>query len=299
MDESEQRRPTASRRTSSRRSEQDADAPAPAKRAKREPDADAKRAPEPKTAQRAPADTAADGILIDSHRKLIGQARAMFAALAADPARTRLLLANPALAFESVGYRFSPEIREHILETMRHSGQAATRRTRLREELRKALGVEPRPADPLWLARTIFTRLNLPPLDTTGLQPPYRPQIPPDALERLNALRPARANRTPLPSAHPREALWRLDIDAAPPTDIPEADEAPPRLSLPHAWFYLGRHELVHPLLELGIIDANVAPVVTRTRFGAVARGTRTGDFVDWVTSIELPPAPRRAKREP
>lgn len=242
----------------------------------------------------------ADGILIDSHRKLIAQSRAMFAALAEDPARTRLLLANPATAFESVGYRFSPEIREHILDTVRHSGAAGTRRAQLRTQLQEALGIVPRPADPRWLARTLFVRLELAPLDSSGHLPHYRPGIPADALERLDALRPARANRTPKPSRNPvPEALWRLDIDATPPAGLPALAEAPSSLGLPEAWFYLGAHELVHPILELGIIDANVTPVLTQTRYRAVSRGTRTGGFVDWVTAISLPPPPRRKPSEP
>ena len=229
-------------------------------------------------------------ITIDSHRLLAAKRKTIVDALVTDPDRGRLLFANASLAFKEAGVDLSPEIADHVLHTLRQSAAATTRRERLTAQLKKALGVVPHPSDPAWLASTLFDRLELTPLATTGHDAAYQPAIPPEVEDRLRTHLPP-ASRPRLPargSTTPRKIPWRLDLDADVPA-LPSARKAPSTVALDELWFYLDAHELVRPLLELGILEVSVLPTLTRTQYEAVKAGKPTGGFLDWVDSVTFP----------
>ena len=177
-----------------------------------------------------------------------------------------------------------------MLHTVRQSAAATTRRERLIAQLRKSLGVVPHPSDPSWLATTLFTRLELTPLATKGHDAVYQPAIPADIEETLRGHLPP-ASRPRLPargSTTPRKIPWRLDLDSVVPA-LPSARKAPSAVALDELWFYLDAHELVRPLLELGILEVSVLPTLTRTQYEAVKAGKPTGGFLDWVDSVTFP----------
>jgi len=240
---------------------------------------------------------------VRSHRDLLGRQRAIVDALGADPDRGRLLLANAALAFADAGVELSPAMADHVLHTVRQSAAATTRREALTARLRKALGVVPHPSDPSWLAATLFGRLDVAPLATSGHDPVYHPAIPVETEARLRThLPPASRPRLPArgtPRA-PAGIPWRLDLDAEVP-ELPRARRTPKTLSLEQLWFYRGSHELVRPLLELGILEVSVLPTLTRTQYEAVRAGTPTGGFIDWVDAVTFPeraaPSARAARK--
>jgi hypothetical protein len=214
----------------------------------------------------------------------------MVAALTSDPDRARLLFANPALAFREAGVTLSPAIANHITHAIQQPPRVRTRREELTAQLTKALGEAPKPSDPAWTAKTLFDTLKVAPLEVAGQAPTYLPVIPADALDRLRALlpqgnrvaaRPTRASAAPVP-------VWRLDLEAAVP-DLPQAGNRPKTVSLPELWFYLGNHELVHPLLELGILQVSVLRVLTREEFAKVRDREITPGFIGWINAVEFP----------
>lgn len=245
------------------------------------------------------ADLAVRPIRIDSHRSLLARRKTLIAALVEDPERGRLLFANAALAFKDAGVELSPAVADHVLHTVRQSAAATTQRERLTTLLRRRLRVVPHPSDPAWLATTLFTRLNVTPLVTKGHTPTYQPVIPTDALERMRSRlpRPSRP-RVPARAVTPTtEALWRIDLDAEVPV-LRTTTRVPTRVTLEELWFYLPRHELVRPLLELGVLEWSVLPTLTPAQFRAVQAGKPTGGFIDWVDTVTFP-TDRVARRAP
>jgi hypothetical protein len=230
-------------------------------------------------------------LTIDSHRLLAARRKAVIDALVTDPARGRLLFANASLAFKDAGIDLSPDIADHVLHTLRQSAAATTRRGRLTAQLKEALGVVPHPSDPSWLATTLFERLGLSPLATKGHDAVYQPAIPAEVEERLRAHLPP-ASRPRLPArgttTAPHTIPWRLDLDAPVPV-LPKARRAPKAVTLDDLWFYLDVHELVRPLLELGILEVSVLPTLTRSQYEAVKAGRPTGGFLDWVDAVSFP----------
>lgn len=203
-----------------------------------------------------------------------------------------MLFANASLAFKDAGVDLSPAISNHLLHTVRQSKSATTQRERLTEQLQKALGEKPRPSDPGWLATTVFTKLKVKALDTAGHEPTYEPSIPEVVQERLRKhLAPASRPRLPArtsgqPAAPP--VLFRLDLDAPVP-QLDPAKKTPKALPLPQLWFYLGAHDLVRPLLELGILEVSVMATLTREQYEQVRAGRKTGGFLDWVNTVSFP----------
>jgi len=224
----------------------------------------------------------------------------MVKALTSDLDRGRLLFANPALAFKDAGVQLSPAVADHILHTLRHSPETRTRREQLTALLKEQLGVAPHPSDGKWLAGTLFERLGLGPLRTFGHQPAYLPAIPADAEEQLRGLLPP-SSRPRLPARAVRarrQALWRLDLDTEVPT-LPATKRVPKQVTLEELWFYLGRHELVRPLLELGIIERSTMPVLGATAFRRVKAGEPTNGFVDWIDDVSFPSGRAPRRRQP
>ena len=231
-------------------------------------------------------------IRIDSHRSLLARRKQLVRALATDPARGRLLFANAALAFKDAGVDLGPAIADHVLHTVRQSAEATTRREVLTAQLRKALTVVPHPSDPEWLAHTLFERIKLSPLAIGRREPTYLPAIPAGVEADLRGLLvpssrprlPARTGGKPPPPP----PVARLDLDAEVPPLRP-ARRAPASVTLPQLWFYLPSHDLVRPLLQLGILEVSVLPTLTPTQFRAVQAGKPVGGFIDWVERVTFP----------
>jgi len=234
-------------------------------------------------------------LVIDSHSALLRRRKAMLNALTSEPGRARLLFANPVLAFRDAGVVVSPAIADHILHSLQHPPEVKTQRERLTELLRKALGSAPHPSDPGWLATTVFTQLKVGPLDTAGLEPTYLPAIPEDAQKNLRALLPPRTRpRLPArPTTPAKQALWRIDIGAEVP-ERPPAKRIPKRLALEQLWFYLPRHDLIRPMLELGIIERSTMPVLSAAAFRKVRSGEQTNGLVDWIQDVSFPATARK-----
>lgn len=227
---------------------------------------------------------------ITSHRDLIGKRTAMVAALTSDPDRARLLFANPALAFREAGVTLSPAIANHITHAIQQPPRVRTRREELTAMLTKALGEAPRPSDPEWTATTLFDSLKVAPLQVAGHEPAYIPAVPADSLDRLRGLLPQgdRVAARPVPASTAPVPVWRLDLEAAVP-QLPRARRRPRKVSLPELWFYLGKHELVHPLLELGILQVSVMRVLTREEYAKVRDREIAPGFIGWIDTVEFP----------
>lgn len=252
------------------------------------------------TRSRPPVADASNVLRIDSHRLLIAKRKAIIDALVADPERGKLLFANAALAFKDSGVDLSPAISNHVLHTVRQSPEATTRREKLTEQLRAALGSVPKPSDPEWLAKTLFTKLQVTPLATKGHEPTYRPAIPVEVQQRLRRhLAPSSRPRVPVTSTatQPTPPPWRLDLDAEVPSLKP-ASKAPKTVTVETLWFYLGAHELVRPLLELAIIERSVLPTLTREQYEKVKSGKPTGGFIDWVDTVSFPDRTKPAAKK-
>jgi hypothetical protein len=236
--------------------------------------------------------------VVRTESDLIRQRTAMVRALTVRPEVARLLLANPVLAFRDVGVTISPAVATHILHAVRHPASVRAERQLLTDELRAALTAAPRPTDPEWLATALFTQLKVTPLVTKGRQPTYLAAIPADARLRLHALLPRR-RRHRLPTgpdtgatATRRQPLRRLDLDA-PVVECPVARTAPTRVSLEQLWFYRGAHDLVRPLLRLGIIEHNALPLLGAAAYRKARSGERPYDLLRWIDHIGWPENPR------
>ena len=209
----------------------------------------------------------------------------------ADPDRGRLLFANASLAFKEAGVDLSPEIADHVLHTVRQSAAATTRRERLTAQLKKALGVGSTPVRSGVVGQHALRQARADPAGDDGT----RRCLPTGASRprsrtgcaRTCHQRPGHDCRRE-GSTTPRKIPWRLDLDADVPA-LPSARTAPSTVALDELWFYLDAHELVRPLLELGILEVSVLPTLTRTQYEAVKAGKPTGGFLDWVDSVTFP----------
>ena len=138
-----------------------------------------------------------------------------------DPALSVLLLINPVLAFKEFGVTVSPQVSNHIMHTLHYLPQVQERHDVLQSSLREALGEEPRPNDPVWLAHTLFHKLDMQPYDTQGQTPSYKTPLDAAAMERLQQLRPQPKMRYPRLRLIPVKS--HLSV-------------APPRPLLPQDW---------------------------------------------------------------
>lgn len=238
-------------------------------------------------------------IHVDSHRALLRERSAMVEALSKRPELLPLLLANPVLAFRDAGVRFAPAIASHVLHALQYPPAVRAELTELTDQLHAALDELPKPKNPAWLAGAVFDRLEVAPLRTSGLRPAYVSATPPDARARLEALLPQR-ERMVLPDvpegAARRQPLMRLDLDA-PLVDCPPAKTRPKTLTLEALWFYRGRHELIRPLLRLGVIQSSGMPFLGAESYRKAKSGERPNALVGWVEQVSFPkPPPRKAK---
>ncbi len=238
-----------------------------------------------------------DPLEVESRRGLATHRREITRRLNENPRITVLLLVNPVLAFAEVNVKLTREVADHVLHTLRHPRRVRERLDALEGELREGLGEAPRPTDPAWLATALFDRLGLEPLDTADHTPAYRSAIAPEAMERLQQLRPTLVKRarmlprplkgTRLTVAPERHARRRLDLDAATPALAP-VSKAPAGVSLEELWFYKDRHPLARKLLELGLIHAGGVRIHTPDGFRKIRDGQRVSPFRALVTGVRL-----------
>lgn len=235
---------------------------------------------------------------VTTHRSLLLRRDEICKRFNERPDIARLLILNPALAFKEVGVELSPQMRDHVLRSMRLSPSAAKRLDELEASLRRQLREAPRPTDAEWLARTLFTKLKVKPLATAGLEPPYTPALDAATVARLQTLLPQ--PRTPIMASPPLgggmtisvaatgNTISRIDIGAPVPRLQP-ARRAPKRLDLPTLFFYAESHPLVRDLLELGVLQASTIPVHTASRFRNAKTGVATPPVLAWVSAIRFP----------
>jgi hypothetical protein len=235
--------------------------------------------------------------LINSHKDLAAKTPEIVAKLDEDPELAKAMFLNPAAAIKEAGYDLSPEIVSHITDTIRHSASTTKRRAALEKTLQEALAEAPQPQDPKWLARILFERLAVAPIDTKGLEPSYVQAFSAGALARLQKLRPKLRKRdvkTPLPQhgtqfkvalIHPSPRRW--DFDAKLP-DAPRLSSAPETVDLRALYFYKDAHPLVRPLLELGLIRRSTFPLQSADSYRKIRRGEKPSPLSRWVKQIRF-----------
>jgi hypothetical protein len=240
-----------------------------------------------KPAVKAPAK--ATTLHVDSHRALVGKQRKIVKALEAHPDLLPLLAVNPLEAFHEAGITFSPKMADHVVDTIHLPPRLREERDQLRDMLTEALGEDPRPTSPTWLVRALFRLLDVTPLNTTGREPVYRSTIDAQAADRLAALiKPyhrAESRAAGVPITPSRRSVGLLDLDAPVP-DLPAAAKQPAQVTLPELWFYRDAHELVRPLLRLGIIYSSGIRVVPKAAYRRIREGKQRNQLASWVRSV-------------
>lgn len=235
-------------------------------------------------------------IRISTHREFVAARRKIIAALSAKPGLVPLLALNPVLAMREARVELSAEVADHVLRSVQHPPPVRAEREELSASLQDAVGQQPRPNDPAWVASTLFERWKLSPLDTTNAVPVYRNAIPDDALARLQALRRRRdgdieqrprlsatkppSRRAPLVTIP--DSVLRLDLEAPVPR-LRRAKSRPNAVALTELWFYRDAHPLVTPLLRLGIIERGALPIFGPDAFRKAMSGERTNQLLRWI----------------
>lgn len=238
-------------------------------------------------------------IVIATHRQLAGFQRDIFKRLNANPQSAALMLVNPALALQDIGFKTSRKVTHHVLHTLQHPPQLRQRREQLEQELKQALQEKPRPNDAKWVSHFLFVKLQLQPLNTQGLTPQYIEPIDSQAMERLQALRPKpRGQRYQEASASvggteialiPASArARRIDLDAALP-ELQPTREIPGSIDLETLYFYKDNHPLVRGVLELGIIQRQAFPIQTADSYRQIKKGEKPNAFHAWIDGVRFP----------
>jgi hypothetical protein len=240
---------------------------------------------------------ARERLAIQSHRNLVGSSRAIAERVNADPEFSVMFLINPVLALERYGVELSAEIKRHILHTLQHPAALRTRRDELEAKLREELGEAPKTDDEAWLARLLFERLRLQPLEIGAAKPVYMPPLNAEILKQLALERPNGKKRYPGPrlikvrsfvSTSPaRDAMRRLDLYAKPP-QLPTAATAPATIRLVDVWFYKEANPLVRDVLEYGLLQKRGFPFHSPDSFRQIAEGRKTNAFRIWVRALRL-----------
>lgn len=275
-------------------------APRPEGQAASSPGRAPARPPRPALRARAPIDARPDfpALAVGSHRELVVRQPEIVRRLHAHPELALMLFVNPVLALRDFGIELGPEMVDHVLRSLQHPPRLRARRDELEASLTKALGRPPQPNDPEWLASALFGQLQLPALDTSGHEPVYRSPLPPEAIERLEQLRPRFRNErgdrprrfggmvVRLKEWHP--TARRLDLDAPIP-ELPWASAAPTSLTLEELYFYKDMSPVARDLLELGIIRRRAFPVQSADAYRRIKRGEKANAFRGWITALRFP----------
>jgi len=108
-------------------------------------------------------------IEVASHRDLGRHRRVINERFNNDPEMARLLLVNPIYAMEDIGVRMTPEIRDHIIETLRFPSRLKERLATLENELQTGFQevgfAEKLPLNGEQRARLVFEVLKLQPAE--------------------------------------------------------------------------------------------------------------------------------------
>jgi hypothetical protein len=234
---------------------------------------------------------------ITSHRELAVARQEIVNRLHANPGIARLLLINPICAFEDIGVKVSPEIAKHILLTLQNSAETTARREALTSSLKNAAGEKPQPSHPAWVAKFLFQKLKLKPLDTSGATPVYKPTVDPALAAKQMASIPKLNTAPALP--HPDHGtafvfpsitpgVRNLDLDASAPK-LPEASEAPAGVDLTTLYFYKDVDQHAHDLLELGIIESQSVQISTPDTYRKIKSGKMPNPW-GWIGYVTFTP---------
>lgn len=236
-----------------------------------------------------------DRLEISTHTAFAAKRGEIFRRFDAHPDLSVLFLINPVLALKEVGVELDREVSHHLLRGIQHPPKARQRRDELERELEERLGESPRPTDAVWLAATLFGKLQVQPRVIRGRQPVYADPLDPEAVERLQALRPARRKRRGgKPPAGTRVSVRaavptvrRLDLDAELP-ELKPAARAPKRLTVEGLYFYKDAHPVARQLLELAIFQNRAFPIHTAATYRAIKKGEKPNAFRGWIRSIRF-----------
>lgn len=235
---------------------------------------------------------------ISTHDGLAKHQDEIFARFAQHPQFSPLLLINPVLAFAEMGVKLSPDVADHVLRAIQHPPKVRQRRGEIEKRLAASFDGPAQPLDPKWVARALFEKLKLVPLDTQGLAPSYRPAIEPETLARLQAQRPVlrRAVTTGLKRplrgttislAEPRPSTRRMDLDAALPK-LAVAAQAPAEVTLEQLYFYKDSSPVARDLLELGVLQRRSFPIHSGDSYRKIRAGEKPNAFRSWITSLRF-----------
>lgn len=232
------------------------------------------------------------------HRELALYAKEINARLNSDPDLAIMAFINPALALNELGVKLSTEVRHHILSSLRHTPALRTRRAELEQSITAALGENPTPQRPRWLARVLFDTLGLQPLDTQNAQPNYKPVLTPEQLAPLQKLRPPPRNRyAGLERKSKRRSSYRvepkgstvrrLDLDTPAP-ELPATKRAPSSVTLEELYFYKDMHPVARDLLELGILQRRGVRWQSGDAYRRIKAGETKNAWRSWLTSVRF-----------
>lgn len=240
-------------------------------------------------------------LAINSHRELAINSKEIEARVAQDPEFSVMFLANPVLTLEAYGVKLSPEMKHHVLSSLRHPAALQERRTALESSLEKELGEPARPTDAAWMANLVFRTRQLAPRQIGKQEPAYRAPLNAKTIERLQKARPkggaryATERRLPvrfsLKIEKPRSAIRRMDLDAELP-ELKPAARAPKSLSLEQAWFYKD-DPIVRDAVELGQIMRRGFPFRTPAEFRKIEAGEMVDGFRKFVRGVTVKQFPR------
>lgn len=109
-------------------------------------------------------------IVVETHRDLRANIRAICERVNSDPELARLILVNPILAFEDAGVEMSAQVKQHIRKTLGRPRRLEKRKESLAKELETELGelgIESIPKEPAARAALLFDSLGLEPMKTS------------------------------------------------------------------------------------------------------------------------------------
>jgi hypothetical protein len=236
---------------------------------------------------------------LTTHREFGEATGEIFRRLKANPQALHLLLVNPAMAMQDAGIELSPELRHHVLHVLQHPPALRARRDELEKKLHSELDEQPRPNDPEWVAKTLFKKLKLRPLEIGDRQPVYKSVFSERVAQRAAAKRKKwddieaktgikRPTTMGFTIQMGGNNIRRLDLDAPAPAGIPYRRAAPKQVPLEQLYFYKDQHPLARDLLELGIIERRAFPIQSADSYRKIKAGEQPNLFGTWISGIRL-----------
>ena len=242
--------------------------------------------------------TSFEPVHIDQHNILLTEQTEFFERFNANNELASLLFVNPVLAFREAGITMSPEIARHVLRSVYQPKRVRDRIAELVTGLKEELGELPRPHDPAWAASFLFETLKLPVMNTTKLEPTYKPSRAANAIAKLNARRPKGGRRYNIPRRrHPKMLLSgpykpppdfrQLDLEA----DLPEIKTTRRKrtnITFEELYFYKDSHPLVKDVLEYGMLSRRGLPMHSGDSFRKIQAGEKVHLFHSWIKSVRF-----------